>query len=1155
MLLPKLIFLQEIWAPYCQEFALNQIYPDYSILIATPDMFTPPEDLLGRTDHTWHGAAIMWHTSLDANVRCLKTTNHRFAGLRINTKGQQFLAVSVYFPTAGKDEEYLECVSDLTNFVLVHKKENDVVLIGTDSNCSEKSSKRRVLAFQSLLQDLNLVKTSTSNPTFHHHNGTSESNIDFFLISEEYSAKLTNPTALCTLNTPDNLSAHDPVKALLQIPDTATNPPGADYSDNYTDFNQQKVIWETDKLEKYQHIAAMALTEYDTMFPLPEHIPLKCELFSNLLVRSAEISMPTKLAGKKAKKKNKTSPLLHRAWSEMRRKFNAWKCGGKCKDAGDISFHEYKQARGVFQQRNRQESTLNYIRNNNTIMSADHRNKKQFFKLIKNLRPGRQSLAPATLHNPAATFYGADTLEGFTVDAEILGQAVGESPEYDNEFYRLCKLDNHYIFEFKGKEAIKIPDMTMEDLENILTKDMKLRKACDIYKLTVEHLRYAGYEAKLVILGLLNDIIHNIYYLTCPQIKKGLSSNAYKGKKKPVADSNSYRRITVTPQIGGILDRFIDPIAESIFLKVQSPDQLGFTKHISYLMAAVERGECQRHALDTKQTYFGVSVDGKAAFPSVDRDIQVRELYASCETGDHLRYSNNTYQHTVSHVKQDGKLGRQFTEFKGSRQGHKRAAGHFKSYINPCLTAASSSELGFWIGPICVSCVCVADDTYILSSNPRKLQGLINIVGHYGRRYRVIFGADKTKVTITGSKHDMNYFQDINIWSLDGEPLVVTEDNDHLGLVVSGIDEEIKNVDKNVDSARQTLFNLLGSIFSFKCKLSQTVLYHVWSIFVNPILRSGLAALPIRPTVMKTVAGFHHKVLRGILKFSPVSPIAPLYFLLGELPMEAAIHLDTLTLFWNIWANTQTKVSEIVKYLLMMTSSSSLTWTAHLRLLFQLYDLPDPLALMSSNPWPKETWKLTTKTAVTVYHERKWRELAAGNSKLSFFNVQTLGLSGRPHSVLSNILTTQEVPRSRVHLKMLAGDYPCHAYLGSDQAKDDTCPLCQSLFPDQPAPIEDMVHLLTRCRATTDTRGRFTPELLNKISKFFPNNPIVDLPNQTHLTQLILDPTSLNLPPTIRISPGHPALPQILTTCRSLCFAVHKERTKQLKDLGQRSLT
>ena len=146
--------------------------------------------------------------------------------------------------------------------------------------------------------------------------------------------------------------------------------------------------------------------------------------------------------------------------------------------------------------------------------------------------------------------------------------------------------------------------------------------------------------------------------------------------------SSSYRRITVTPQIGGILDRFIDPLAEEIFLKVQSPDQFGFTKDMSYLMAAVERGECQRWALDKKMTCFGVSFDGQAAFPSVDRDIQVRELYSVGERGDFLQYSQNTYQNTSSQIKLDGKLSREFHEHKGSRQGHKRASGHFKAYIN-----------------------------------------------------------------------------------------------------------------------------------------------------------------------------------------------------------------------------------------------------------------------------------------------------------------------------------------------------------------------------------------------------------------------------------------------------------------------------------------
>ena len=102
-------------------------------------------------------------------------------------------------------------------------------------------------------------------------------------------------------------------------------------------------------------------------------------------------------------------------------------------------------------------------------------------------------------------------------------------------------------------------------------------------------------------------------------------------------------------------------------------------------MGAVVRGECQRYAIDTKQTCFGVSFDGKDAFPSVDGDILVRELYACGETGDLLKYRYNNYQNTVSHLKQNGMLSRQFREYKGSRQGHKRAKGHFKSYINPCL--------------------------------------------------------------------------------------------------------------------------------------------------------------------------------------------------------------------------------------------------------------------------------------------------------------------------------------------------------------------------------------------------------------------------------------------------------------------------------------
>ena len=1129
---------------------MNKMFKEYSILISTPDMFTPPEDLLCSTEYTWHGAAIMWHCSISQYVNNnLKTNSDRISIIKIKHNNLRLIAASVYCPTSGKDMEYLQCISDLSNLILENRTENEYILLGLDSNCSEKSSARRVRALQSFSNEFDLVKLSSNHATFHHHNGSSESNIDYFLISRELSPSFSNVSFSCSLTTPENLSSHDPVSATLVLPQPQPGPSRTDYSHTYTKFSQHKVVWSESAMVDYQITAAKALSEYEEIFPHSEHIPLKCELYSRILVKSAELCMATKPVNENTNGKIKSSKSLHQAWMSLRKSFKIWKAGGKIKEKTHEDFVQYKKARGLFQKQHRREKELKHIKTNNIIMEADLKNKNEFFRIIKNIRKCKGAQYPSVLNTPVGAYYGPSILEGFTSDAEYLGRAVGESSHFDNEFYKLCILENHYIFEFKGNDPVKIPEMKIEDLRAILNKEMKLGKACDVYSLTVEHLRYSGTKALLIIMKLLNDIITNIYYLTCPQVKVGLSTAVFKGKKKPADQASSYRRITVTPQIGAILDRYIDPIAEHIFQKVQSPDQLGFTSDISYLLGAVERGECQRYAIDKKKTCYGVSFDGEAAFPSVDRDILVRELYSCGERGDLLNYSNNTYKNTASHMKLQGKLGRQFNEYKGARQGHKRASGNFKSYINPCLTATNASQLGFMIGLICVTCICIADDTYVLADDPRKLQAIINIVGHYAKRYRLTFGANKTKVTITGSKLDMSYYKDINIWSLDGKALTVADENEHLGLIVSGSDEEIKNIDKNIDSARKTLFNLLGSIFLYKCKLSPSVLVHIWSLYISPVLRSGLQSLPIRPNPMKSLTNFHHKILRGILKLSKTSPVPSLYFLLGEIPLEAAMHIDLLVLFWCIWANPQTKVHKIVKYLLMMSNNTSVTWTSHLRIICQMYHLPDPLTLMDSQLWPKEKWKLLVKCKVTAHTETKWREKAARNSKMTFFNVQTIGLAGRLHPVVTGILSTQEVMRARVHIRMLSGDFPCYLHIATDRNQDPACRLCQHLFPEEPAPAEDMIHLLMRCRATADTRTRLIPELMNIVALESPNNDILSKPNHTHLTQLVLDPTSLNLPPSIRLSYDHPGLSKLLPMCRTLCYAIHKDRLRQLNQL------
>ena len=131
-----------------------------------------------------------------------------------------------------------------------------------------------------------------------------------------------------------------------------------------------------------------------------------------------------------------------------------------------------------------------------------------------------------------------------------------------------------------------------------------------------------------------------------------------------------------------------------------------------------------------------------------------------------------------------------------------------------------------------------------------------------------------------------------------------------------------KNVDKNIADCRKSLFSLLGPFLSVKCKISPLAQLHLWRIYSLPVLKSGLSALPIRPSAMKSLSLFHRKILRGFIKLSKSSPTPCLYFLMGELPVEARLHIDTLTLFHSASSNPETKLRNVMQYIPMMSQDN-----------------------------------------------------------------------------------------------------------------------------------------------------------------------------------------------------------------------------------------
>jgi hypothetical protein len=167
-----------------------------------------------------------------------------------------------------------------------------------------------------------------------------------------------------------------------------------------------------------------------------------------------------------------------------------------------------------------------------------------------------------------------------------------------------------------------------------------------------------------------------------------------------------------------------------------------------------------------------------------------------------------------------------------------------------------------------------------------------------------------------------------------GQPIEVVENNEHLGQIVSDSRQEEKNVDLRIKKSRNTLFGLLGPAFSFKCLMGPLVKLHIYRTFVCPVLRSGLSSLVLKNTALSPLSIFQRKSLKGVLQLSKQASTAALHFLNGELPI---IHRDIFSLFYSVWANPNTKIYTLVKYLLSSSNENSKTWSIHVRQLTKQY--------------------------------------------------------------------------------------------------------------------------------------------------------------------------------------------------------------------------
>ena len=165
---------------------------------------------------------------------------------------------------------------------------------------------------------------------------------------------------------------------------------------------------------------------------------------------------------------------------------------------------------------------------------------------------------------------------------------------------------------------------------------------------------------------------------------------------------------------------------------------------------------------------------------------------------------------------------------------------------------------------------------------------------------------------------------------------------------------------------------------------------------------------------------------------------------------------------------------------------------------------------------------------------------------MKYLNVSTLGLRGRHHPALSNMITTNDVKISRPHVKFLSGNYLTYQVRSEQSGGSPRCRICPTECP------ETVSHVISTCSGMAVERERLLTEL-SDLCKQTKNEIIFEeISNDEELLcQFVLDPLSLNLQKRVNIS--DPLVPEFYKLSRVYCYMMDKTRLRLLKDLENNS--
>ena len=1131
---------------------IKPICGEYCFSLNTDDNFDPELPLL--RNHAHGGTMILWKRSLDPFITVLQTPCSSFLPILLNIPCHPVsVHISLYLPTSGKEPDFLDKLSNLSNLLdkILDKYSGATIFIRGDSNVNPKNETRNVL-FQHFQDVFKLNRVPLCHNTYHHFvgDGLFDSEIDVIMNSKSNNIDESVTDIICKHLHPEIDSHHDLILSEFSLPfDTPPPPPEDLLVAPRVEIDRIKVCWSDEGIIEYEKAVSPHLRRLRESWSQTESKSLFNILLSStnsILSKSASCTNETVDIGRKHVIKSvKKPPEVQKAQTNQKKANNSLSSLLQSRVSSPKKIRSarlyLKETKKNLRKSVRHTHIQANIKRDQQLNKIAGENPSQVYSFIKSSR-NSSSTQIQKLSVAGKSYQDEMVPDGFFDSMSRL-----KSCNYDD-----MKKDPMLTQQFSDYENIlkllpatsNIPPISRIKSDQLLQKIRQNVK--DLNSITAQHYTNAGEEGLQHFNFLLNCVISDVSLAEVAELNIAHGVIIFKGHNKDKNSDRSYRTISTCPLIAKSLDMYVKGLYVDILDKNQASTQYFGTGSSHELASLLVTEGIQFSLYNSDKPIFLLFVDALSAFDKVLPQLLVRNLFFHGINGDTLSYIKNRLTSRSTVYEWDKTLMGPARDLTGLEQGGVPSGDFYKVHNNEQIEAAQKSKQGVDIGSSVISAAAQADDVLLTTNDIYSLQNLIDLTSTYCKRFNVHLSPEKTKLLVICSKscRDLaEYSKSINPINIDGVKIEFSTSAEHVG-VLRSTTGNLPNILDRVAAHKKALGSVLAAGLARGHRGNLAAALKVEKLYACPVLMSGLASLFMTKSEVNIIANHYKSTLENIQKFHKRTPAPVIFFMAGSLPGSAILHIRQLTLFSMICRLPEDPLNLHARYILCSTKKSTNSWFHQIRNLCLQYQLPHPVELLD-NPPQKDQFKRKLKSQVTSYWESKLREECSLLPSLRYFNPAFMSLAN-PHPLWTTAGSSPfEVNKACVQAKMLSGRFRTEnlcRFWSSNKKGFCLAPQCEN-------EVEDIEHILTRCKSLEGPRKRLHSAWMAKATTDTHLHQLIikvlaSTPDQ--FCQFVLDPS--NHPEVISLTQKHgeSILKNTFYLTRTWCHTLYKERLKVL---------